>query len=60
MSKVKITLTKSLIGSKPKQRLTAESLGLHKIGNSIIHMSGSVIDGKIEKIAHLVKVETAE
>ena len=60
MSKIKITLTKSLIGTKPKQKLTAESLGLQKIGDSIVHEAGSVIDGKIAKIAHLVKVEAAE
>ena len=60
MSKVKIKLAKSLIGAKPNQKLTAESLGLRKIGDSIVHESGSVIDGKIVKIAHLVKVEAAE
>ena len=43
MSKVKITLAKSLIGAKPNQKLTAESLGLRKIGDSIVHESGSVI-----------------
>ena len=36
MSKVKVTLTKSLIGSKPNQKSTAESLGLRKIGDSFI------------------------
>lgn len=60
MSKIKITLTKSLIGTKPNQKLTAESLGLRKIGDSVLHEQGSVIDGKLAKIAHLVKVEAAE
>ena len=46
MSKVKVTLTKSLIGSKPNQKSTAESLGLRKIGDSIVHEAGSVLDGK--------------
>ena len=34
MSKVKITLAKSLIGAKPNQKLTAESLGLQNRKNS--------------------------
>ena len=50
MSK-KVTLVKSLIATKPNQKATAESLGLKKIGDSIIHEEGKVI-------AHLVKVET--
>ena len=33
----KVTLTKSLIASKPNQRATAQSLGLKKIGDYIVH-----------------------
>ena len=33
----KVTLTKSLICSKPNQRATAKSLGLNKIGDFIVH-----------------------
>ena len=60
MEKVKITLIKSLIGQKPQMRKTAASLGLRKIGNSIIHSSDDVINGKIAVISHLVSVEKAE
>ena len=35
--KVKVTLTKSLIAAKPNQKATAASLGLVKIGDSIVH-----------------------
>ena len=59
MENVKVTLTKSLIASKPAQRATARSLGLRKIGDSIIHEAGPVIDGKIKVISHLVTVEKA-
>ena len=55
MEKVKVTLVKSLIGSKPKQRSTALSLGLKKIGDSIIHDDNDVLAGKIKVISHLVK-----
>ncbi|MDD4772284.1 MAG: 50S ribosomal protein L30 [Eubacteriales bacterium] len=60
MEKIKITLEKSLIGQKPKKKKTAASLGLFKIGDSIIHEAGSVADGKITILSHLVKVEKAE
>jgi len=60
MAKIKITLTKSLIGSLPNQRATAASLGLKKIGDSVLHEEGAVINGKINVISHLVKVEKAE
>ena len=55
--KVKVTLTKSLIAGKPNQKATAESLGLRKIGDSIDHEAGAVIDGKIKVLSHLVTVE---
>ena len=33
----KVTLTRSLIARKPHQKATAASLGLHRVGDSIIH-----------------------
>jgi large subunit ribosomal protein L30 len=57
--KVKVTLKKSLIAAKPNQKATAKSLGLNKIGDSIIHEAGPVIDGKVKVLAHLVSVEQA-
>ena len=56
----KVTLTKSLISSKPNQRATAKSLGLTKIGDSIVHADDAVLAGKIKIISHLVTVETVE
>ena len=55
----KVTLKKSLIGSTPNQRATAASLGLRKIGDSIVHADDAVLAGKIKVIAHLVSVEKA-
>ncbi len=55
----KVTLVKSLIGTKPNQRATAKSLGLAKIGDSIVHEDNAVLAGKIKVISHLVKVENA-
>lgn len=56
----KVTLTKSLIAAKPNQKATAKSLGLVKIGDSIIHADDAVLAGKIKIISHLVTVETVE
>ena len=55
----KVTLVKSTIGALPKQKATAESLGLHKIGDFIIHEDNAVLAGKVRVISHLVKVENA-
>ena len=57
--KVKITLQKSLIAAKPNQKATAETLGLRKIGDFVIHEAGPVIDGKVKVLKHLVSVEQA-
>ena len=55
----KVTLKKSLIGSTPNQKATAASLGLRKIGDSIVHKDDAVLAGKIKVLAHLVSVEKA-
>lgn len=57
MENVKVTLVKSLIGSKPNQKATAKSLGLEKIGDSIVHADDAVLAGKVKVISHLIKVE---
>lgn len=56
----KVTLIKSLIGSKPNQKATAKSLGLCKVGDSIVHADDAVLAGKVKVIAHLVAVESVE
>ena len=57
MENVKVTLIKSLIACKSNQIATAKSLGLTKIGNSIVLPNDQVLAGKIKVISHLVKVE---
>ncbi|MBE6631192.1 MAG: 50S ribosomal protein L30 [Ruminococcaceae bacterium] len=54
---VKITLIKSTIAAKPAHKLTAESLGLKKIGDFIVLENTDSVKGKIRAISHLVKVE---
>ncbi len=56
----KVTLTKSLIGAKPNQKATAKSLGLLRVGDSVLHADDAVLAGKVRVLAHLVSVETVE
>ena len=55
----KVILVKSLIGSKPNQKATAKSLGLNRVGDSIVHNDDAVLAGKVKVLSHLVKVENA-
>ena len=59
MENVKVTLIKSLIACKPNQKATAKSLGLNKIGDSIVCKNDKVLAGKVKVISHLVSVENA-
>ncbi len=53
---MKITLKKSLIGSKKDQIATAWSLGLKKIGDTTEQPDNAQTQGKVKKISHLVEV----
>jgi large subunit ribosomal protein L30 len=57
MEKIKITLTKSLIGSKPNQKATAKSLGLVRVGDSTEQNNDASVLGKVKILSHLVCVE---
>ncbi len=58
MEKIKVVLVKSLIGAKPNQKATAASLGLKKLGDSIVLTNDAATNGKVTVLRHLVKVET--
>ena len=49
MAKVKLTLAKSLIGRKKNQILTANSLGLKKIGDTVVSERDNILEGKVEE-----------
>ena len=55
-NKLEITLTKSVIGSKPAQRKTIEALGLKKINQTVAHEDNVAIRGMINVVSHLVTV----
>ena len=58
MEKIQVVLVKSLIGAKPNQKATAASLGLKKLGDSIVLNNDAATNGKVTVLRHLVKVET--
>ena len=57
MAKLKITLTRSLIGRPETQRKTVRSLGLRKLYSFSILPDSPTIRGQIHKVEHLITVE---
>ena len=57
MSKIKVTQIKSQIDRPQSQKDTMIALGLGKINKSRIHESNPQIQGMIDKVAHMLKVE---
>ena len=60
MTKVKITRTKSGISAKENHRQTLRSLGLKKIGDSVVRDNDAVTQGMVRTVAHMVTVEEAK
>jgi len=54
---LRVTLTKSLIGSSAKQKGTVEALGLKKIRQSKIHADTPTLQGMLFVVKHLICVE---
>ena len=57
MARLKVTQTKSAIGGKQNQRDTLRSLGLKRIGDSVVRPDDAQTRGYVRAVAHLVKVE---
>ena len=55
--KIRIKLTRSLIGALPKQRATVRALGLRKIGSSTEQEASPAVMGMVKAVSHLVSVE---
>ena len=56
---LRITLVRSGIGAKPKQRGTLRALGLRKINQTVELPDRPEIRGMVAKVPHLVRVEDA-
>lgn len=57
MSKLEITLTRSLIGRPKDQRETVKALGLRKLHQTVVKEDNPAIRGMINKVSHLVTVK---
>ena len=57
MSTVKVTQIRSQIGQSERHRGTLRALGLGKIGRTNELKDGPELQGKLRKVAHLVRVE---
>ncbi|GGD88318.1 50S ribosomal protein L30 [Planktosalinus lacus] len=57
MAKIKVTKVKSAINRTQSQKRTLESLGLSKIGQTVVHDDTPSILGMVNKVKHLISVE---
>ena len=55
-ARLKVTQIKSKISEKQNQRDTLRSLGLKKIGQSVVREDNAQNRGYVRTVAHLVKV----
>jgi large subunit ribosomal protein L30 len=54
--KLKLTLTRSIIGLSPKQEATVKALGLRRMNRSVVHEDTPTIRGMIAKVPHVLRV----
>ena len=57
MEKVRVTLVRSTIGALKVQKDTVAALGLKKIGQSKEFVVSDSLNGMINRVSHLIKVE---
>ncbi|MDR1660941.1 MAG: 50S ribosomal protein L30 [Azoarcus sp.] len=55
--KIKVTLVKSLIGTKRSHRATVRGLGLRRVNSTAELQDTPAVRGMIDKVAYLVKRE---
>lgn len=56
--KIKVTLVKSVIGTKQSHRATVRGLGLRRLNSSSELQDTPAVRGMINKVAYLVKCES--
>lgn len=60
MTNLKITQTGSLIGTKKNQRDSLRSLGLKRVGDSVVREDRPEVRGMVNTVIHLVSVEEVD
>lgn len=54
---VKVTLVRSLIGTRPEHRASVRGLGLRRINHSVELADTPAVRGMIKKVSYLVRCE---
>jgi len=54
--RLKLTLTRSIIGLSPKQEATVKALGLRRMNRSVVHEDTPAIRGMIARVPHVLRV----
>ena len=60
MSQLKVTQKKSAIGGRQNQRDTLRTLGLKRIGDTVVKEDRPEVRGMVSTVAHLVTVEEVD
>ncbi|MDO4913117.1 MAG: 50S ribosomal protein L30 [Bifidobacteriaceae bacterium] len=60
MSNLKITLKHGIVNRTPKQRATVQTLGLRKIGQTVVREDTPANRGLVQAVRHLVTVEEVD
>jgi large subunit ribosomal protein L30 len=55
--KIKVTLVKSIIGTKESHRATVRGLGLRRLNSSSVLEDTPAVRGMINKVSYLLKCE---
>ena len=55
--KIKVTLVKSVIGTKQSHRATVRGLGLRRLNHSVELADTPAVRGMVNKVSYLVKCE---
>ncbi len=54
--KLRITLTRSIIGLSPRQEATVKALGLRRVRHHVTHDDNATVRGMIAKVPHVLQV----
>lgn len=60
MAQLKVTQIRSEIGGKPQHRETLRSLGLKRIGHTVVKEDRPEFRGMVRAVTHLVTVEEVD
>lgn len=60
MARLKITQTRSVIGTKQNHRDTLRTLGLKRVNDVAVREASDVVRGQVHCVRHLVTVEEVD